>query len=110
MLSILFLLSGISLIFVYIKIPPGFIVWVTISKSISLIIFSINYTYTSELYPTRIRSTGLGIATAVGGLGSLLMPWIGIYLMNVYKYLPYLIYGILALISSIIVRYIKYET
>lgn len=34
------------------------------------------YAYTPELYPTRIRATGTGCASAVGRIGSLLGPYI----------------------------------
>ncbi len=38
--------------------------------------WSVLYAYTPELYPTRIRATGSGFASAVGRLGSLLGPYI----------------------------------
>jgi len=38
--------------------------------------WSVLYAYTPELYPTRIRATGAGFASAVGRLGSLLSPYI----------------------------------
>jgi len=38
--------------------------------------WSVLYAYTPELYPTRIRATGAGFASAVGRLGSLLGPYI----------------------------------
>jgi putative MFS transporter len=36
--------------------------------------WSVLYAYTPELYPTRIRATGAGLASSVGRLGSLLGP------------------------------------
>jgi MFS transporter, putative metabolite:H+ symporter len=59
----------------------------TASNQMQLIIFglgmqfflfgmwSVLYAYTPELYPTRIRATGSGFASAVGRLGSLLGPF-----------------------------------
>jgi len=38
--------------------------------------WSVLYAYTPELYPTRVRATGSGCASAVGRLGSLLGPYI----------------------------------
>ena len=38
--------------------------------------WSVLYAYTPELYPTRVRATGSGFASAVGRLGSLLGPYI----------------------------------
>lgn len=37
--------------------------------------WSVLYAYTPELYPTRIRATGSGCASAVGRLGSLIGPY-----------------------------------
>jgi MFS transporter, putative metabolite:H+ symporter len=60
----------------------------TASNQMQLIIFglgmqfflfgmwSVLYAYTPELYPTRIRATGSGFASAVGRLGSLLGPYV----------------------------------
>jgi len=38
--------------------------------------WSVLYAYTPELYPTRVRATGSGFASAIGRLGSLLGPYI----------------------------------
>lgn len=37
--------------------------------------WSVLYAYTPELYPTRARATGVGFASAIGRLGSLLGPY-----------------------------------
>ncbi|MDR3672883.1 MAG: MFS transporter [Holophaga sp.] len=36
--------------------------------------FAVIYTYTPELYPTSIRSTGMGVASSVGRIGGLAAP------------------------------------
>ena len=47
------------------------------------------YAYTPELYPTRIRATGTGFASAVGRIGSLIGPYvIGIILPTAVATLP----------------------
>jgi putative MFS transporter len=38
--------------------------------------WSVLYAYTPELYPTRVRATGSGFASAIGRLGSLLGPYL----------------------------------
>lgn len=56
--------------------------------------FTISYEYTGEIYPTRHRAKGLGMAGAYSRIGGILMPWVGIYISKIGKYLPYLIFGI----------------
>ena len=38
--------------------------------------WSVLYAYTPELYPTRVRATGSGFASAIGRLGSLIGPYV----------------------------------
>ncbi len=40
------------------------------------------YAYTPELYPTRLRGTGVGTASAVGRVGGILAPWIVGFLLR----------------------------
>jgi len=41
------------------------------------------YTITPELYPTRIRTSGMGIALGMGRIGAVLAPWISLSLTDV---------------------------
>lgn len=41
------------------------------------------YVYTAEVYPTEVRGLGLGIASAVGSGGSIIMPYIAQVRMHV---------------------------
>ena len=34
------------------------------------------FLYTAEVYPTKVRGLGLGIATAVGSMGGIVTPYI----------------------------------
>jgi len=42
---------------------------------VEIILIKCSYQLTCELYPTRLRATGLGVAVAMGRLGGILMPW-----------------------------------
>lgn len=48
-------------------------------------IFSILYPFTTEAYPTPIRTIGYGTACAIGRLGSITMPYI---LFPLYSFAP----------------------
>ena len=38
--------------------------------------FSVIYTYTAELFPTTVRTIGLGLGSLGGGLGGVIAPYI----------------------------------
>lgn len=61
--------------------------------------FCIVYTVSSELFPTVIRNTGMGCCSMAARLGTIISPFI-IYLGQVYKALPYIIMGGLAICGS----------
>lgn len=63
--------------------------------------FCIIYTVSSELFPTVIRNTGMGCCSMAARLGTIISPFI-IYLGQVYKELPYIIMGGLAIIGAFI--------
>jgi len=60
------------------------------------------YVYAPELYPTEVRTIGIGFAGAVGRIGGIIAPFL-IMLQDNEKlsFLPYLIFGILAIIAGI---------
>ncbi|GFQ67488.1 organic cation transporter 1 [Trichonephila clavata] len=57
------------------------------------------YQQSSELYPTAVRSIGMGITGAVGCVAVVLAPYI-VYLANYAKYIPFLIIGLVAVTAS----------
>ena len=46
----------------------------------------------SEVYPTKVRATGLGLSIAVGRFGGICMPWICMALSNINLLSPYLFF------------------
>jgi putative MFS transporter len=56
--------------------PAEILVWGCIISFFNLGAWGVLYTYTPELYPTRIRSSGAGSATAFGRIGGIVGPFI----------------------------------
>ena len=42
----------------------------------SLNVFQVIYTYTAELFPTDVRTVGLGLGSLGGGVGGIVAPYI----------------------------------
>ncbi|XP_006882203.1 PREDICTED: solute carrier family 22 member 7 [Elephantulus edwardii] len=70
-----------------------------IGKGFSEAAFTTAYLFTSELYPTVLRQTGLGLTALVGRLGGSLAPMAAL-LDDVWIPLPKLTYGGLALLGA----------
>ena len=64
--------------------------------------FCVVYVFAAELFPTEVRSIGIGFGSMVGRIGGVLAPFI-ILLQDVegLSFLPYLIFGICGIISGI---------
>lgn len=54
------------------------------------------YQLTCEMYPTRLRATGLGVGIAMGRLGGILMPWVSMVGS------PFALYLVVGAVSAII--------
>ena len=52
------------------------LIWGCVISFFNLGAWGVLYTYTPELYPTRIRSSGAGSATAFGRIGGIVGPYI----------------------------------
>ncbi|XP_071944110.1 organic cation transporter protein-like isoform X2 [Antedon mediterranea] len=63
--------------------------------------FTIIYIVASEVYPTPIRNTALGLSSTIGNLGAISAPQI-LYAGVLFEQLPYLIFGGLTLVAGII--------
>ena len=109
-LIIFFVVNGICCLFASLMISPGFIFWISCGKFCMNLLFNIIYQYTSELYPTKCRATGVAIGTSVGRIGSILMPTLCTYTGRIFVLLPFAIFGILSLLGGIITSFIKYDT
>ena len=64
--------------------------------------FCVLYVFAAELFPTEIRSIGIGFGSMIGRIGGFLAPFI-ILLQDTesLSFLPYLIFGISAIVSGV---------
>uniref|UniRef100_A0A8D2AYI6 Solute carrier family 22 member 7 n=1 Tax=Sciurus vulgaris TaxID=55149 RepID=A0A8D2AYI6_SCIVU len=72
---------------------------VVMGKGFSEAAFTTVYLFTSELYPTVLRPTGMGLTALVGRLGGSLAP-LAVLLDGVWLSLPKLVYGGIALLAA----------
>lgn len=63
--------------------------------------FCVVYAVTSELFPTVVRNTAMGICSMVARISSILSPFV-IYLGKFHKFLPYIIMGSLAIFGGLV--------
>ena len=73
-----------------------------IGKMFVSIAYGIMWIWSSEVYPTNIRSVGVGMNQFVSKLGTVTMPWISKHLIIFYQPLPFLVMGVLSFIGGII--------
>jgi len=72
--------------------------------------WNIIYPFTTEVYPTNVRATGLGIASAFSRIGGMTMPWITIACLRIGNTGPFLIFGILCFLAMICSIKLPYDT
>ncbi|XP_034149021.1 solute carrier family 22 member 5 [Esox lucius] len=98
-----FLLIGGGMLFVIQVIPenlPGVAIALEmVGKFGFTMSFTVVYIYTAEIYPTVVRSAGVGMCSSAARIGTIAAPYV-IYLGSVNKYLPYIIMGSLTVASS----------
>ncbi|XP_078267187.1 organic cation/carnitine transporter 2-like [Rhinoraja longicauda] len=80
-------------------------VLVLIGKLGNTCAYTMVYVYTSELYPTPMRNTGVGVSSVASRIGSIISPYIvllGIYQGN----LPFIVMGMLMVFTAIVVLFL----
>ncbi|KAM9348842.1 organic cation/carnitine transporter 2-like [Symphorus nematophorus] len=97
-------LGGVFLLFIQL-IPADLIYLATtlemIGKFAVTTAFAIVYAYTAEVYPTVLRNTALGACSMAARVGSITAPYF-IYLRNYSISLPYILMGILTVLSGLL--------
>ncbi|XP_078000073.1 organic cation transporter protein-like [Glandiceps talaboti] len=64
--------------------------------------FSMLYVYTAELFPTPVRSVGIGLCSMFARIGGILAPQL-LLMATIWKSLPAMIFGIAAIIAGILI-------
>lgn len=73
--------------------------------------FTIVYIYAPEIYPTSIRSTGVGVASSMGRIGGMICPLVAIGLVHgCHQTLAILLFVGVVLVSGICVLFFPFDT
>lgn len=73
-------------------------------------VFQAAYVYTPEVYPTPLRSVGVGSCSAMARLGAMITPYVAQVLVKSSLPLAVTVYGIAALLAAIASYFLPYET
>nr|XP_043624604.1 organic cation/carnitine transporter 7-like isoform X2 [Erigeron canadensis] len=67
--------------------------------------------YTPEVYPTNLRTTGVGIATGIGRIGGMVCPLIAVGMgSGCHQTLPVILFEVVILLSGVAVILLPFET
>ncbi|KAL4450949.1 hypothetical protein ABPG74_011791 [Tetrahymena malaccensis] len=105
-----FLIQGITLFMVYYDDLSRFIFWTTLTKFYQMMNYAFSYQYITEVYSTKVRTTGIGMANSVGRIGGIFMPWICAKLQEYDILLPFLLFSVLSLSMSALLTLLPYDT
>ena len=106
-------ITGICCFFSYaITIRNTFIVIciLTIARFFGKICFTFAYPLTAEIYPTSIRTTGLGLASAFGRLSACIMPFLLIKIFYINIYYPFLMIFFFSFLGLLGTWFIPFDT
>lgn len=84
------------------------LLFLSLGRLFAKMCFSIIYPLTAEIYPTKFRTMGIGIASAIGRIAGCIMPFVAIKLFYINIYSPFFsffIMGIAGLIGTLILPY-----
>lgn len=92
-------------------LPAGSMIYfVSAARFFISLAFGVIYPFSAEVYSTKYRTVGIGMASAVGRLGTVLMPWITIHLRELATRAPFGFFALLSLLSAICGLTLPYDT
>jgi MFS family permease len=84
------------------------VLFLSLGRLFAKMCFSIIYPLTAEIYPTKLRTMGVGIASAVGRIAGCIMPFVAIKLFyyNIYSpFISFFIVGLMGLTGTLMLPY-----
>ena len=87
-----------------------FVSSVSIMLFLDLVYFDVIYPYTSEVYDTSIRSTGLSICSAWARFAGFVSPFVLLSLHEIDPTYPYIAFSVTSLVGLITCYMLKYES
>lgn len=81
-----------------------------IARGVIAGLFQAAYVYTPEVYPTALRSIGVGGCSALARLGAMATPYVAQVLIQTSVWSAVLVYGIFAVSAAIACLLLPYET
>ncbi|KAF9603101.1 hypothetical protein IFM89_033826 [Coptis chinensis] len=73
--------------------------------------FTIVYIYAPEIYPTSVRSTGVGVGSSIGRIGGMVCPLVAVGLVQgCHRTASILLFEIIIFLSGVAVIYFPFET
>lgn len=86
------------------------IVLFAFGRFFSKMCFAVVFSFTAELYPTPLRTLGVGYSSAFGRVGSFLMPFITLNLYYMDPFYPFLVFAFFGFLGASASHYIPRET
>ena len=103
-------LTAIVCVVVYLDEKSHFIYWATMAKFFVTMTAVFCFQFTSEVYSTKCRTTGLGMASGVGRLGGMAMPWVCVTLSEINPVAPFLAFAALGIVVGVVNFLLPYDT
>lgn len=103
------LAAFITLVIYFVK-DHLFMLLVTFARICISLTFIFCFQYTSEVYDTNIRTTGLGMANGIGRIGGVIMPWVCAELIQLDLYGPFMLFFFVASGGALLSYLLPFDT
>ena len=102
------LLCGVSLVSI-ILVPKGMfhndwpvMILTLFGKMCVTFSWGVLFLYNAELFPTEVRTSGIGSASFIGRFGGMVAPWVEMLGKHHHPHLPPIVFGCTALLASVL--------